>query len=342
MPKREYGGRMGQTQKLIAVVGATASGKSALAARLAKLIAADGFFGGAQIISGDAFAVYRGFDIGTAKPTVAEQREATYRMIDIVDPAERFDVMAFKDEAQTIIADLAEKNVMPILAGGTGLYIKALLEGYRFGAEGRDDEFRRIKTAEGEKFGRDFLLNELRAKDRNVAERLQNADLRRIVRALERTYATKSGVPAKATSEYAVTGILQYDAFVVGIDWPREALYARIDERVKKMLAAGLVEEVRRLLAQGISREQQAMKAIGYKECAAFLAGELTEAELADEIAKATRHFAKRQLTWFRKMPYIKWFSAAGKTDAQLAAQVYEAAAGFWAKAPNRPNVGCA
>ena len=250
-------------------------------------------------------------------------------------PTENFDVLTFKVAAQKIIAELSAQNILPILAGGTGLYVKALLENYRFGDEGRDEEFRRQKTAEGEKYGHSFLLNELRLYDENAAQRLQNADLRRIVRALEKSYAAKGSGEALAASDYAANGALQYDAFVAGVALPRSELYARINERVRRMLAAGLVEEVRALLAAGISREQQAMKAIGYKECAAFLAGELPENELAEEIAKATRHFAKRQLTWFRKMPYITWFSAEGKTSEELAAQVYEAAAGFWADTPN-------
>ena len=307
--------------KLLVVVGATASGKTATAVMLAKM------FGNAEIISGDAFTVYKGFDIGTAKPTQEERSGVPHHLIDSLEPTQSWNVTAFKSAAEKIIAELTAADKLPILAGGTGLYVKALLEGYEFNKQQQDAAYRNFLAERSEKFGREFLLAELKKVDGESAARLQNGDMRRIIRALEVANVGREKI--SAVSCYKRDGKLVFDAYVAGLDIPRGELYKKIDERVKKMLAQGLVEEVRRLLADGVTADCGAMKAIGYHECAAFLAGKIRADELAEEIAKATRHFAKRQMTWYRKMPYIEWFDATDDSAA-VARRIKSAAENFW------------
>lgn len=310
--------------KLIAILGPTAVGKTALAVKLAEKFAT-------EIISGDSMLVYKHFDIGTAKPTAAERGGVKHHLIDISEPRENYHVADFVQSAQKIIADLNARGKIPILAGGTGLYAKALVEGYNFAASGICEEYRRKLAALAAEKGKDFLLAKLRETDPQAADKLSGGDVRRIIRALE---IARGGEKVFGGSFMETNGALAYDAFVAGIFMRRENLYARINERVTKMIDAGLVDETRELIACGFL-DTNAMKAIGYRETAAYLAGTLARENLVGEIQKSTRHFAKRQLTWYKKMPYIRRFFADECTEDELLEHIFNEAAGYFGFSEN-------
>ena len=307
-------------ERLIAVLGPTASGKTALSVALAKRL-------GTEIISGDSMLVYRGFDIGSAKPDEAERCGIRHWLLDILPPDAEFNVTDFQTEASKIITGLNEKGLIPVLAGGTGLYAKALLEGYDFNSFSGDDEYRVSLERLAEEHGKEYVHAMLEKVDPETAARLHVNDFRRVVRALEVWHLGREKISQKKEE-----GRLLYDAFVIGLRWERAVLYERINCRVDLMMEQGLVNEVRQLMAAGVSRTAQAMKGIGYKETAAYLDGECSLDEAVYEIKKATRHFAKRQLTWYRKMPYIHWFDADGKTTEELLQEILPKIEEFFAE----------
>ena len=307
-------------ERLIAVLGPTASGKTALSVALAKRL-------GTEIISGDSMLVYRGFDIGSAKPDEAERCGIRHWLLDILPPDAEFNVTDFQTEASKIITGLNEKGLIPVLAGGTGLYAKALLEGYDFNSFSGDDEYRVSLERLAEEHGKEYVHAMLEKVDPETAARLHVNDFRRVVRALEVWHLGREKISQKKEE-----GRLLYDAFVIGLRWERAVLYERINRRVDLMMEQGLVNEVRQLMAAGVSRTAQAMKGIGYKETAAYLYGECSLDDAVYEIKKATRHFAKRQLTWYRKMPYIHWFEADGKTTEELLQEILPKIEEFFAE----------
>lgn len=307
-------------ERLIAVLGPTASGKTALSIALAKRL-------GTEIISGDSMLVYRGFDIGSAKPDAAERCGIRHWLLDILPPDAEFNVTDFQTEASKIITGLNEKGLIPVLAGGTGLYAKALLEGYDFNSFSGDEEYRVSLERLAEEHGKEYVHAMLEQVDPETAARLHVNDFRRVVRALEVWHLGREKISQKKEE-----GRLLYDAFVIGLRWERAVLYERINRRVDLMMEQGLVNEVRQLMAAGVSRTAQAMKGIGYKETAAYLDGECSLDEAVYEIKKATRHFAKRQLTWYRKMPYIHWFDADGKTTEELLQEILPKIEEFFAE----------
>lgn len=290
--------------KLIVVLGPTAVGKTALAIALAKRLHT-------EVISGDSMLIYRHMDIGTAKPSPAEQDGVLHHLIDIVEPSESYDVTAFLDVARKKIHELNERGCIPILAGGTGLYIKALLEGYQFNVTPQNEAFRRDMERVIEEHGVEEVHRRLAEVQPETAARLHPNDTRRVIRALE--VATFSG--ETVSQEKADGAARLYDVAVIGLTSERSLLYDRINKRVDDMMEQGLLDEVKSLLARGISPDAQAMKGIGYKELVAYLDGRCTLEEAVDEIKKGTRHFAKRQFTWYRKMPYIDWYEVTTKED---------------------------
>lgn len=295
--------------KLVAVIGPTAVGKTALAIELAKAM-------GGEIISGDSMLVYKGMDIGTAKPSKEEMQGIPHYLIDILEPNEEFNVTRFKSLAADLIEKINGRGVLPILAGGTGLYVKSLLEDYQFNQTGGDAEFRaHLEKIAAEK-GREFVHDMLRAVNPQAAERLHINDFRRVIRALEVHHL--GGELLSEENALKKSGELVYDAYVVGLTMERAHLYERINRRVELMMENGLVEEVKMLLQAGYDKNLQSMQAIGYKEIAAHLKGELSLDEAASRVQQATRHFAKRQLTWYRKMPYIEWFDVEKFTQREI------------------------
>ena len=288
-------------ERLAVLIGPTAVGKTALSLALARRL-------DAEIISGDSMLFYRGFDIGTAKPTKEERAAVPHHFIDILAPEASFNVMDFQRLAREEIGRIAARGKLPLVVGGTGLYIKSLLEGYVFNETSGDRAYREKLERLAQEKGKAFVHGLLQEADPETAARLHVNDFRRVVRALE---VVSLGNEHISGQREAAGGELAYDAYVIGLRRERQALYARIEERVDAMLEAGLADEVRSLLAEGVPHDCPAMKGIGYREMLAYLAGSMDLPLAAEEIKKATRHFAKRQLTWFRKMPYVHWYAAS-------------------------------
>ena len=311
---------MSGKEKLIVILGPTAVGKTDLSIELAQKL-------NTEIISGDSMLFYKGFDIGSAKPAVAERQGIVHHLVDNLEPWENFNVTDFVAEARRLITDINKRGRIPIIAGGTGLYIKALLEGYEFNETADHSEYRQKMTALAEEKGKEYVHELLAQVNPAAAQEIHANNLRRVIRALE--VAHFGGEQISRQKEYG-EGDLCYDVYVIGLNRERQGLYQRINQRVELMFAAGLEDEVRKLLSSGVTRDMQAMQGIGYKETAAYLAGEMSRAEAIDLIQKSTRHFAKRQLTWFRKMPYIHWYMA-DELDAELLLQnVSQDLAGFF------------
>ena len=285
---------------MLVLLGPTAVGKTALSLQLAAHL-------GTDIISGDSMLLYRGFDIGTAKPSDEERAAVRHHLVDVLDAAEQFSVTDFVARASHLIHVHAATGKLPFIVGGTGLYIKALLEGYDFSETPAPTRFRRRLERLAARCGNDFVHALLARRDPETAARLHANDVRRVIRALE---TVCRGGERISQERAARRGALAYDSFVIGLTRERAHLYARINARVEEMFAAGLADEVRGLMARGVGRGAPAMKGIGYKETAAYLAGETSLAAAVESVQKATRHFAKRQMTWYRKMPYIRWYDA--------------------------------
>lgn len=276
---------------IIVVAGPTASGKTRLGIELAKKY-------GGEIVSADSMQLYRGMDIGTAKATKAEQAEAVHHMLDVADPSEAYSVARYVDEAGAVCDDILSRGRVPILVGGTGLYIDSLIAGRDFADNQEDKALRSELEAEYDRLGGEAMLNKLAAFDPARASKLGAGDKRRIVRAVEIYRLT--GKTATEHDEETRRRPPRYDAARIVLNYKNRAdLYARIDERVTQMAADGLFDEVRRLLDSGLSAECTAMQAIGYKEAVLALRGELTEDEALDLIRQGSRRYAKRQITWF-------------------------------------------
>jgi len=285
-------------EKIIAVVGPTASGKSQAAVSMAERV-------NGEIVYADSVAVYRGLDIGSAKPTEAEKRGAPHHLIDVAKPNERYDAMRYATEAGIVITDIIGRKRVPIVAGGTGLYLKALVYGLVPAPEAdrelRNDLRRRVKDG-----GAQRLHDELSSVDPDSAEKIDPRDGVRIVRALEIYHAT--GLPPGEIRRRHGFSRQRYDVLSLGLTMERELLYRRINERVVNMIRDGMVEEVRTLIEGGCTCEDHALGAIGYKEICEHLRGAMGLDEAVSLIQRNTRRLAKRQMTWFRKMPDIRWY----------------------------------
>lgn len=281
---------------IICIAGPTASGKTALAVELAKEL--DG-----EVVSCDSMQVYRRMDIGTAKPTVEERQGIVHHMIDVAEPDEDFSVSKYCTMASLVIDDIVARGKTAIIAGGTGLYMDSLIKGNDF-APFPSTGVREKLEAKAEEAGIDVLLEHLRTIDPESAAKL--VDKRRIIRALEVFYETGETITAHNKRTQAIPP--RYEPLWLGLDFTeRSELYRRIDLRVDIMLEMGLVREIEDLLNSGIPARCTAMQAIGYKEFVNALAGQGTIAEAADEVRKSSRHYAKRQLTWFRRNKNIHW-----------------------------------
>ncbi len=284
--------------KLLSIVGPTASGKTRLAVELAQR------FNG-EVVSCDSMQIYRTMDIGTAKPTAEEMQGVPHHMLDVAEPEENYSAARYVEQASACVDDILARGKLPILAGGTGLYRDALLAGRSFASfSGQFREELQQRAAQGEL---PLLYEELQQIDPHRAEKLHPADEKRIIRALEVWYET--GKTITAHDEESKLQPPRYEALSIGLSFKDRAdMWERIDLRVDEMMAAGLVNEVRSLLDRGIPPSCTAMQAIGYKEMAsALLEGRSPEVG-AEEIKLRSRQYAKRQLTWFRRDPSIRWF----------------------------------
>lgn len=281
--------------KVLVICGATATGKSALAVDCAKSL-------NSEVISADSQLVYRGLSIGTAKPTVPEMLGVTHHMIDIVDANESFSVSDFEARAIPIIDGLLAQDKTPVVCGGTGFYINSILYKFGYGNVKANTAIRAKYEAVLQERGKGYLHSLLKEVDPESAEKLHPNDTKRVIRALE-IYETSGKKKSEQRDELKP----RYDYIAVAIDYPRDELYKRIDCRVDMMFNAGLVEEVRALLAKGIDENCQSMQAIGYKEVVEGLKNGLNNSTMRDIIKKNTRHYAKRQFTFFKKLKNIVW-----------------------------------
>ena len=292
---------------IICVVGPTASGKTALAVELAKQF--DG-----EVISCDSMQIYKGMDIGTAKPTREEMQGIRHHMIDICDPREDFSVSRYTDMATPILEDILARGKTAIIVGGTGLYVDSLMKGNTFvdiPATGHRQRLEKQIQQEGV----EPLLQALHAIDPEAADRSMR-NPRRIIRALEVYYETGETITAHNARTQAIPP--RYSPTWIGLDFvERKDLYARIDKRVEIMLEMGLLTEIRQLLASGIPEKATAMQAIGYKEFVDALAGRCGLEEAVAQVQQSSRRYGKRQLTWFRHNPQMQWIIRTPETPAE-------------------------
>jgi tRNA dimethylallyltransferase len=290
--------------RIAVIVGPTASGKTALALRLAAVAAP------AEIVSADSQQVYRGMDIGTGKAGAAERAAAPHHLVDVATPAEVMTAARWVELADAAIAGARARGAVPIVCGGTGLYVRALLHGL-FAGPGADADLRARLEAEGAA----ALHARLGEVDPEAAARIDARDLRRLVRALEVWELTGVTMTAHQRAHDYRTSPRRYDARLVGLDPPRAALRRAIDARVDGMIAAGLAAEVQGLVAAGYPLSLRAFDAIGYREMRAHLAGQTTLAEAAEAIKAATRRYARRQLGWFRSEAGVAWYKDGRDVD---------------------------
>jgi len=286
------------SDRIVVICGPTASGKTALSVALAKIF--DG-----EVVSADSMRIYRRMDIGTAKPTLAEREGVPHHMLDVAEPGEPYSVSRYVQEATACVEDILARGKLPIICGGTGLYIDGLIRGTDYQPAGTDNGIREQLEAEWETAGAEAMMARLAAVDPDSAARLHLSDKRRILRALEVFLATGETITVHNERTRQIPP--RFEAVMIGLNTePRDILYGRIDRRVGVMLEQGLVQEVQSLLEDGLL-EGTAAQAIGYKELLAHFRGEMTLEAAADLIRQKSRNYAKRQLTWFRRDARVKW-----------------------------------
>jgi tRNA dimethylallyltransferase len=285
---------------LLVLVGPTAVGKTALSLKLAKAL-------GAEIISGDSMQVYRGMDIGTAKLMPEEREGIPHHLIDICDPEHPFSVSEFQSLCAAKIEEIHSRGRLPFIVGGTGLYVESVCYGFRFQEFGADEAFRAEMRVYAQSEGAAALHAKLSAVDPASAAKLHQNDEGRVIRALEVHRLTGKPLSELQNQSRGDEKSSPYRLCIIGLNMDREKLYDRIERRIDEMLAAGLAEEVRGLLERGVPRGAVSMRGLGYKEMAAYLEGETSYEEAVDILKRDTRHFAKRQLSWFRHMKGLVW-----------------------------------
>jgi len=296
-------------KQLIAVVGPTASGKTALAIELAERL-------GTEVISADSMQFYRGMEIGTGAPTAEELARVKHHFVGHLDPGEEFSAGAFERLGRERLAELNARGKTAVVAGGSGLYISALIDGL-FPGPGKDAAIRARLHQEAQEHGVPALYARLCDVDPDYADIIQNNDLRRIVRALEVHELTGEPLSRLHRDHRGQTESLE--AVQVALDRPREELYRRIDRRVDYMLERGLLDEVQALLDNGYAEHIERLRSLGYREMAAHLRGEYLLDEATELMKRNTRRYAKRQLTWFRADPRIRWLPINDRTPGRLA-----------------------
>ena len=295
---------------LLVITGPTATGKTALGVALAKTL-------GGEVVGADSMQIYRGMDIGTAKPSPAEMEGVPHHMIDVADPGESFSAAKYAQMAAACVEDIRARGRLPIVVGGTGLYIDGLLRGGEFADAPGDSGVREALEAEYEALGGEAFRQKLAAVDPARAQKLHPGDKKRLVRALE--IYTLTGETITAHDERSRRTPPRYRALTVGLDFAdRETLYRRIDLRAERMFREGLIEEVRALLDRGVPREGTAMQAIGYKETAAYLDGLCTREEALETVQRKSRQYAKRQLTWLRRDESVRWIRWEKEPDMEI------------------------
>ena len=295
------------TRLLVAVVGPTASGKSALALRAAEIL-------GGEIVNCDAMQVYCGLDIGTAKPSEQERKRIPHHLYDLIGPAALYSAGRYVVDARRVCSEIADRGGIPFVVGGTGLYLRVLLEGI-FHGPGRSDAMRERLGRIAKKKGVAYLHALLCRKDPAAGGRIQARDQRRIMRALEIYFSTGSPISQLQDQRKPLEG---FSVLKLGLNLPRDVLYGRINGRVARMFDEGLTEEVKRLLDEGYRDDCKAFEALGYRHVLSALRGGLSQPEAIELTCRDTRRYAKRQMTWFRKEPQIRWIDSPGESRQAL------------------------
>ncbi len=306
--------------RVIVIVGPTASGKTNLSIELAKRM-------NGEIISADSMQIYKYMDIGTAKPTKEEMQDISHYLIDEVLPNEDFNVVRFKELAEKYIDNILEKGKQPIVAGGTGLYISSLINNINFSESESDWELREALKKEAEEFGPEYLHKKLQEVDPNSALSIHPNNIKRVIRALEVYYQTQK--PISYHNEMSRSIPPKYQFVLVGLNMDRQVLYERINKRVDIMIQNGLVDEVKGLVDQGYADSIISMQGIGYKEILEFLRNNITLEQAIDNIKQGTRRYAKRQITWFKRIHGINWFNVDNcGNNINVINEIYEYAKG--------------
>lgn len=302
---------MSEKPRVLGIVGATASGKTGISLEVAQAL-------GCEILCMDSMQIYRRMDIGTAKPTAAERAAAPHHLLDIVEPTDAFSVAEYVTQARAVIDQVVGRGHIPLLVGGTGLYLQGLSLPMDYGGLPSDPDVRAELQERLARIGAEALHRELGQIDPEAAARLHPNDTRRVIRALEIYRLTGAPMSAHKTPTAADA---PYDFCLFAVDWPRAELHARINLRVEQMMRAGLAEEVEALLKSGVSPDAQSMQGLGYKELIPALAGRVPLSEAVEQIKTGTRNYARRQLIWFRRDRRIRWLPSdrLGETSKIIA-----------------------
>jgi tRNA dimethylallyltransferase len=292
---------------VVVILGPTAVGKTDVAIQLAEKLSA-------EIVSVDSRLLYRGMDIGTAKPTPEQMKRVRHHLIDVEDPNSPWSMAKYVSAAKEILREIHSRGILPVLVGGTGQYVTALLEGWTPPGRIADEAFRRKLESIAEKQGSQVLHDQLREIDPPTADRIDHRNVRRVVRALEIHQTT--GLPPSEARKQEPSGL---DELRVGLHLPREELYARIDSRIDAMIEAGLVDEVRSLMDSGLTSDASAMSAIGYRQIMRSLQGEISQEDAVQEIRRTTRQLVRRQANWFKPDDArIYWFLAHPGVEEEI------------------------
>ncbi len=298
--------------KIIAVAGPTAVGKTKFAIKLAKEL--DG-----EIISCDSMQLYKFMDIGSAKPTPDEMAQAKHHLVDIIDPREDFSVAEYQKLAKASIRNVLSRDKLPIISGGTGLYLNSLIYEMDFSSSPGDFSYRKELEKIAKEKGNKYLHNMLEQMDSEAASAIHPNNLKKIIRALERLKEGEGKIKKFCDIKRRTN---DYDIVLIGLTRDREELYERINKRVDILVEKGLFDEVENLMKMGLTAENISMKGIGYKEIMYYFEGRYSQEEAIDKIKKNTRHYAKKQLTWFRRYDRIKWYNISDFDSDNDAAEV--------------------
>lgn len=294
---------------VICLIGPTAVGKTEVALRLAKKI-------GAEIISCDSMQVYKGIDIATSKPSKKEQKSVRHHLIDILKPSQEYNAACFRKSAQKIIRDVHKRGRLPLIVCGSGLYLRALLDGL-FEGPGQNVSLRRKFSQQAQKYGAAYLYRRLRKKDPQAAKGIHPHDSRRIIRALEVWTVTGSPISELKRKTRGIRN--KYSLRIFGLQRKRDELYARIEKRADEMFRQGLAAEIKRVARRKLSKTAKSL--LGYKEIASFLNGEYSCLDARNLLKRNTRHYAKRQISWFRKEKGVKWIEVGPKDTPEFVAE---------------------
>jgi len=301
-------------RKILVILGPTASGKTKVSLEIADILKG-------EIISADSRQIYRFMDIGTAKPSLEERKKVPHHLIDIVNPDDYFSAADYSTKAREAVKDVLSRGKEPIVVGGSGLYLRALFKGF-FKGPGKDEKVRSKLKERAERFGVDSLYNDLEKKDPEAAKKIGPHNLVRIIRALEVYELT-----GKKISELQKKGEYppeEYDFVKIGLELDREQLYQRIEQRVEQMIKAGLVDEVKSLKEKGYDLRFAPLKTFGYKEIFQYQNGEISLEQAKGKIKLETRHYAKRQITWFKKEEGICWLDAEKENLTDEIARIFK------------------